>query len=225
MTPAAEQVLALRRAAQPRSTETLDRLGVFYRVEPLIAALVLLALSPLMLAVALTILLLARRSPLVRHRRVGWRGVDLPMLKFRSMWEPKQKWGPVFAIEDVSRAIPIDKAEGDDRITSRFASLCRRFSIDELPQLYHVLRAEMSLVGPRPITQAEIDEHYGDSAEAVLSLRPGLTGLWQMKGRSRLTYAQRRRLDVWLAKHASPGLYLWILFSSIPIVLGGDDAY
>ncbi len=224
MTPAAEQVLALR-SVERRSTETLDRLALFYRVEPLIAALALLALSPLLLAVAVTILLLARRTPLVRHRRVGWRGAELPMLKFRSMWEPKQKWGPVFAIEDVSRAIPADKTEGDDRITSRFAALCRRFSIDELPQLYHVLRGELSLVGPRPITQAELEEHYGDSAEAVLSLRPGLTGLWQMKGRSRLTYAQRRRLDVWLAKHASPGLYLWILLSSIPVVLGGDDAY
>jgi lipopolysaccharide/colanic/teichoic acid biosynthesis glycosyltransferase len=70
-----------------------------------------------------------------------------------------------------------------------------------------------------------LEEHYGRSVEMVLLLRPGLTGLWQMRGRSRLTYAQRRRLDLWLAAHASPGLYLRILLRSIPVILRGQDAY
>jgi lipopolysaccharide/colanic/teichoic acid biosynthesis glycosyltransferase len=151
-------------------------------------------------------------------------GEELPMLKLRSMWEPRQPWGPVFAIENVSDAIPEDKTEDDDRVTSRFAAVCRKFSIDELPQLYHVMRGEMSLVGPRPITRSEMEEHYGVSSELVLTMRPGLTGLWQTKGRSRLTYAQRKRLDVWLARHASAGLYFRILLRTLPCVVTGRDA-
>jgi len=151
-------------------------------------------------------------------------GEELPMLKLRTMWEPRQQAGPLFAIEDVSDAIPEDKTEGDERVTSRFAALCRKFSIDELPQLYHVMRGQMSMVGPRPITRTEMEEHYGLSSEVVLAMRPGLTGLWQTKGRSRLTYAQRKRLDVWLARHASAGLYFRILLRTFPCVITGRDS-
>jgi lipopolysaccharide/colanic/teichoic acid biosynthesis glycosyltransferase len=175
--------------------------------------------------VAAIIAILARRTPLVRHRRVGWHGADLRVLKFRTMWEPNQPWAPLFAIEDVSNTIPVAKNGEDDRITSRFAAWCRKHSIDELPQLYHVVRGEMSFVGPRPITRGELDEHYGSSAEAVLSLRPGLTGLWQLMGRSRLTYSKRKRLDLRLVRCASPGLYFRILFRSVPRVLLGHDAH
>jgi lipopolysaccharide/colanic/teichoic acid biosynthesis glycosyltransferase len=116
------------------------------------------------------------------------------------------------------------KSEDDPRVTSRFASWCRRYSLDELPQLYHIARGEMSFVGPRPITAAELASHYGDDAPEVLSVRPGLTGLWQSLGRNRLTYATRRRLDVWFVRHASPGLYFRILARTIPRVLQGDNA-
>ena len=221
MTPAAEHVLALKRADKPQP----QPLGWVYRMEPVVAAAALVMAGPLLLLVCGVIVVLARRTPLVRHIRVGRFGEELPMLKLRTMWEPRQPWGPLFMIEDVSNAIPADKCEGDDRVTSRFAAWCRRYSIDEIPQLYHVLRGQMSLVGPRPITRAELEEHYGSCAEDVLALRPGLTGLWQTGGRSRLSYAQRRRLDLWLASHASPGLYLRILWRSIPTVLKGSDAF
>lgn len=221
VTPTVEQVLTLKRAAKPRP----NALDSVYRIEPLLAGLALLISLPLLLSACVVIVLLGRRSPLVRHTRVGWRGEKLPLLKLRTMWEPRQPWGPVFAIENVSNSVPVDKSDGDKRVTSRFAAFCRRFSIDELPQLYHVLRGQMSLVGPRPITREELEEHYGDSAGQVLELRPGLTGLWQMKGRNRLSYAQRLRLDVWFATHPSPGLYLRILWRTIPAVLRGSDAY
>ncbi len=220
MTPAAEQIFALKRPAQSRT----QLLRVVYRIEPWIAGLALLAAAPVLLAVSAVIMILAKRTPLVRHTRVGWHGEALPMLKLRTMWEPGQQWGSIFSIEDVSNPVPENKRDGDGRVTSRFATWCRRYSIDEIPQLYHVFRGRMSLVGPRPITRAELDQHYGRSAETVLSLRPGLTGLWQMRGRSRLTYAQRRRLDLWLAAHASTGLYLRILLRSIPVILRGQNA-
>ena len=219
MTPAIEQVLSLETAAPVKS------LRVIYSVEPWIAALALIVLAPALLIVAAIVATLARRTPLVRHRRMGWRGVELPVLKFRTMWEPGQEWGPVLAIEDVSNAIPITKNSEDDRITSPFAKWCRKHSVDELPQLYHVFRGEMSFVGPRPITRGELEEHYGPHAQTVLSLRPGLTGLWQLMGRSRLTYAKRKRLDLRLVRCASPGLYFRIFFRSVPRVLRGHDAH
>ncbi len=121
--------------------------------------------------------------------------------------------------------MPGSKASRDARVNSRFAAFCRRYSLDELPQLYHVARGEMSLVGPRPITLVELEDHYGACAEEVLSLRPGLTGLWQVMGRSRLTYARRKRLDLLLVRRASASLYFRILLRSIPCVLSGRDAY
>ncbi len=219
MTPAIEQIRTLDTPAPVKS------LRVIYLVEPWIAALALAVLAPAMVIVAAMIALLARRTPLVRHWRMGWRGTDLPVLKFRTMWEPRQKWGRLFAIEDVSNAIPVTKNGEDDRITSRFAKWCRKHSVDELPQLYHVVRGEMSFVGPRPITRGELEEHYGPHANTVLSLRPGLTGLWQLMGRSRLSYSKRKRLDLRLVRCASPGLYFRIFFRSVPRVLRGHDAH
>ncbi len=219
MTPVIERALPLE-AATP-----VDSLRSIYRIEPWIAAVALIVVAPVLLVIASIIAMLARRTPLIRHRRVGWRGAELPVLKLRTMWEPNQKWATLFAIEEVSNTIPTTKDGEDDRVSSRLAAWCRKHSIDELPQLYHIVRGEMSFVGPRPITRGELEEHYGTCMETVLSLRPGLTGLWQMMGRSRLTYAERKRLDLMLARGASPGLYFRILFSSVPKVLWGHDAH
>jgi len=146
------------------------------------------------------------------------------MLKFRTMWDPAIVRAQRFTIESVSGFVPASKLAADDRVKSRFAAFCRRHSLDELPQLYHVMRGEMSLVGPRPITQEEIRDYYGESSEEILSMRPGLTGLWQVRGRSRLSYERRRRLDLLLVRRASASLYLAILLRSIPGVLTGRDA-
>ncbi len=121
--------------------------------------------------------------------------------------------------------VPAEKTVGDPRVTSRFAAWCRRHSLDELPQLFNVARGEMSFVGPRPITRAELERYYGKSAEEVLSLRPGLVGLWQVMGRNRLSYRQRRRLDVFLVRRISVRLYARILLRTVPLILVGEGAY
>jgi lipopolysaccharide/colanic/teichoic acid biosynthesis glycosyltransferase len=202
---------------------------VFTRAERILAALALVILAPILIVIAITILVLSRRNPLIRHNRVGWRGRPLAMLKFRTMWDPAKvplisTKGRRFAIESVSGYVPISKLVVDDRVKSRFAAFCRRHSLDELPQLYHVVRGEMSLVGPRPITREEMHDYYGASSDEILSVRPGLTGLWQVRGRSRLSYERRRRLDLLLVRRASPDLYLAILLRSIPGILTGRDA-
>jgi lipopolysaccharide/colanic/teichoic acid biosynthesis glycosyltransferase len=174
--------------------------------------------------IALAVAILSRRSPLVSHKRVGWRGAPLPMLKFRTMWKAGEPSCGPLVIEDVSDSVPTSKDAGDPRVTSRFAAFCRRFSLDELPQLYHVARGEMSFVGPRPITLAELETYYGDCADEVVSLRPGLTGLWQIGGRSHLSYEERTQLDLMLVRKFSPDVYFSILLRSIPKVLTGSGA-
>jgi exopolysaccharide production protein ExoY len=196
-----------------------------YKVEPIVAAFALVAMLPVTLALGIIIAALSRRSPLIRHTRVGWRGTSLAMLKFRTMWNSDMPTARVALIEDVADAVPHSKVKHDPRVRSRFAALCRRYSLDELPQIYHVARGEMSFVGPRPITRRELETYYGPYTVEVLRLRPGITGLWQILGRNRLTYVRRRRLDVLLARRASPYLYFRILLRSIPKVLGGYDAY
>jgi lipopolysaccharide/colanic/teichoic acid biosynthesis glycosyltransferase len=199
-------------------------LRLIYGIEPFIAAAALFLLTPVVLTIAITVAILSRRSPLVSHTRVGWHGEPLPMLKFRTMWTGGESLCGGWLIEDVSDRVPTSKNAGDPRVTSRFAAFCRRFSLDELPQFYHVACGEMSLVGPRPITLAELETWYGDCADEVVSLRPGMTGLWQITGRNALSYEERKRLDLLLVREASPGLYFSILLRSVPKVLIGTGA-
>ena len=200
-------------------------LRLFYRIEPFFAAMLAVLLAPVAAIIGLIILFLSRRSPLVRHRRVGWKGEELRVLKFRTMWSTGTGSGPRFAIEDLPEMDHFVKTENDDRVAGRFAAWCRRYSLDEIPQLAHIICGKMSFVGPRPITRAELNLHYRDCAAEVLALRPGLTGLWQVMGRNRLSYAQRRRLDLWLVRRASPRLLLALLIKTLPRVLRGEGAY
>jgi lipopolysaccharide/colanic/teichoic acid biosynthesis glycosyltransferase len=194
-----------------------------------IAAVGLLLLAlPLLGICALALWVLFGRTPLIAHRRVGWRGSPLWMLKFRTM-----RPGPAQAGAWSERVIeridddrgPEQKSASDSRVAGRFARFCRRHSIDELPQLWHVISGEMSLVGPRPVTQRELDRHYGRFAAEVLEARPGLAGLWQISGRNRLTYEERCRLDLRLVRERSVGLYAAILLRTLPEVLRGKNSW
>jgi exopolysaccharide production protein ExoY len=202
-------------------------------IEQLIGIAAVIVLSPFLAAIALAIFILSRRAPMVAHRRLGRDGRPFWMLKFRTMWNGRdQPHGagdrnrPRGFIERLrGETVPEIKTNQDPRVTSPFASFCRKHSIDELPQLWHVAIGEMSLVGPRPMTPSEWAKYYGDSAAEVLQLKPGLSGLWQTRGRNRLTYRQRRRLDIFLARHYCLLLYLRILGQTVPRVLAGRDAW
>lgn len=182
---------------------------------------------PLMIAVAIVIMALSRRSPLIAHRRVGYRGKEIWVLKLRTMWsrvsEAPQLWPPIERLATV--AAPAFKPRRDARVTSHFAALCRKYSIDELPQLWNVITGSMALLGPRPLTKDELAEYYNCDSVYLLSVKPGITGLWQVRGRSRLTYRQRRRLDLFLLNHWSLGLYTRIVRATISNVLTGRDAW
>jgi len=193
--------------------------------ERLGALLLLLSLSPVLLLSAAILGLLSGRTPLIAHRRVGWRGTTLWMWKLRTMWDSQtpRRSGWIEHIDDQTG--PSQKHERDGRVRSRFARFCRKHAIDELPQLVHVLRGEMSLVGPRPLTATELRHHYGASAGEVLEAKPGLAGLWQISGRSRLSYAERRRLDLLLVRRRTLTLYLRIVLRTIPEVWSGRNSW
>jgi lipopolysaccharide/colanic/teichoic acid biosynthesis glycosyltransferase len=193
---------------------------------------VLLVLAMPLLALLTTVVWLAsgRRSPLVAHRRVGLHGSTFWMLKFRTMWPPSGKGGAAGKrwIERVESPgeIPLVKPRKDPRVNNRFAAWCRIHSLDELPQLWHVATGAMSLVGPRPLTEWEVRTYYGEPRSAsLLSVRPGITGLWQVKGRNELTYAQRRRLDLLLVRKYGFALYVRILCWTLPRLLSGRGAW
>jgi lipopolysaccharide/colanic/teichoic acid biosynthesis glycosyltransferase len=201
-----------------------------FAIEQLIGLVAFLVLAPFLAVIAAVIFILSRRAPLVAHRRLGLHGVPFWMLKFRTMWASDRGARRRIRITSAlierlqGETVPEVKTGDDPRVTSGFARFCRKHSIDELPQLWHVARGEMSLVGPRPVTAEEWARYYGESAAEVLRLKPGLSGLWQTRGRNRLTYRQRRRLDIFLARHYCLLLYLRILGATVPRVLAGRDA-
>ena len=207
-----------------RETTLWLALSVLERVA---ALLVLVVLFPFLSIIAIAIACLSRTSPLIAHRRLGLGGSPFWVLKFRTMWGRRARPAKRFALVEhiVDEAGPRAKGAGDARISSRFARFCRRHSIDELPQLLHVVRGEMSLVGPRPITASEWKLHYRSAAAEVLGVKPGLSGLWQTMGRSRLTYEQRRNLDLALVRNRSPKLYFQILLWTLPEIWNGRNSW
>ena len=178
----------------------------------------------------LAVRMLSGRSPLIAHRRLGLNGEPFWTIKLRTMWEtgddpPRARKTPGWIEYLTDTDVPTIKGAPDPRVTSRLAAFCRRYSVDELPQLLQVVTGRLSLVGPRPLTSQELDVYYGADRTEVLSVRPGLTGLWQVMGRNRLTYPQRLRLDLFFVRKRGLGLYLRILLRTPRRVFSGRDAW
>jgi Undecaprenyl-phosphate galactose phosphotransferase WbaP len=177
-----------RKALFPIAKRALDIIG---------AGVGLLLLAPFFLIVALMVR--ADGGPaFFAHQRVGRGGKLFGCLKFRSMVIDSQaRLETLLANDPAARAEweATRKLKNDPRIT-RIGRFLRSTSLDELPQLINVLRGEMSLVGPRPVQEAEIDRYYGASAAHYMAVRPGITGLWQVSGRSETSYESRVALDV-----------------------------
>jgi exopolysaccharide production protein ExoY len=193
--------------------------------ERIASVAILTALSPLVAASALAVAVVSRRSPFIAHRRVGWRGETLWMIKLRTMWDAESRSASRWIERIGDGSYAGDKHPADPRVPNWFARFCRRHSIDEIPQLLHVIRGQMSLVGPRPATLEELRRHYGADAEELLQVKPGMAGLWQISGRNRLTYAERKKLDLKYVRERSARMYLKILLRTIPEVLTGTNTW
>jgi lipopolysaccharide/colanic/teichoic acid biosynthesis glycosyltransferase len=160
-----------------------------------------------------------------RHRRVGRGGVHFDCLKFRTMVVGADKvLKQVLARNPELRRewMRSQKLRKDPRIT-RVGAFLRRTSLDELPQLWNVIRGDMSLVGPRPVVKEELPK-YGRQVRHYLSVTPGVTGLWQVMGRNTTTYKRRVALDAYYARKQSLWLDVRILMKTLSVVIAGHGA-
>jgi exopolysaccharide production protein ExoY len=183
-------------------------------------------LSPLLLLCFAACLLSSPGPALFGHRRVGFQGKYFRCLKFRTMVINGDE-----CLEDYLAANPAAKTEWESTRKLRFdprvtaiGSLLRKTSLDEIPQLFNVLRGDMSIVGPRPVTEDEL-ARYSTSVRNYLVCRPGITGLWQVSGRSGTTYRKRVAFDSYYARHWSIFLDVKIIIATIPALLDSDNAY
>ncbi len=195
-------------------------------IDVTIAALMLLFLSPLFFTVAAISILTSRGPVFFGHVRVGRDGRSFKCWKFRSMVVDAE--ARLQALLDSSPAARAEwasdhKLKVDPRITP-FGAFLRKTSLDELPQFWNVIKGEMSLVGPRPIVRSEIPK-YGRRYALYCSVKPGVTGLWQVSGRSDASYRKRVALDSLYARRKSVGLDLWILLATVPAVILAKGSY
>ena len=199
------------------STAPHDELVLFVRrsVELVLASLLLLLLSPLLVAIAIAIKLDSPGPVLFRQLRCGLHGRPFTFLKFRSMRVDaealKKQLAPYNEMDG-----PAFKMTNDPRVTP-LGRFLRRTSLDELPQLMNIVKGEMSLVGPRPVVPDELDL-YGAARVYYLQVRPGLTGLWQISGRNDVDYERRVSLDTWYVRNWTLWSDVLILFRTLLIV-------
>ena len=166
------------------------------------------------------------KAPVFAHRRYGRGGRTFLCFKFRSMAaDAKVRLARLLATDPAARAewARDHKLRHDPRVT-RLGNFMRKTSLDELPQLFNVLRGEMSFVGPRPIVAAEV-ARYGRYFRAYCSVRPGITGIWQISGRNDTGYRRRVAMDSLLARRLTPRLYAEVLIGTARSVLTGKGAY
>lgn len=190
--------------------------------------LALLATSPIFLLTALLIFITTRSAKVIySHERIGRDFKPFRCYKFRTMRPDSDK-----LLRNLLEKNPLMKKEweekrklqNDPRIT-RLGKFLRKTSLDELPQFWNVLKGDLSVVGPRPVVREEIEKYFGGKAKKIFSIRPGITGLWQTSGRSRLSYSHRLALDEKYVDSLSLRQDLKLILKTIPEMINYKDAY
>ena len=193
----------------------------------LFSASVLLFLSPLYLLIALLIKTNSKGKVFYNQKRIGRGGKPFNCYKFRTMYSDADERLNMILCEDRARKTEWElkhKLTDDPRITP-IGIFLRKTSLDELPQFWNVIRGDLSVVGPRPVVQEEINKHFGVKAYKILSIRPGITGLWQVSGRNDISYEERVKLDEdYIDKH-SMLLDMKLILKTLPVMLVRKGAY
>jgi lipopolysaccharide/colanic/teichoic acid biosynthesis glycosyltransferase len=215
------QQIQLDRAID-RGNVTLRNRAVHRAFDVVGATLLLLMTAPALLVVMLSVVCTSRGGALFRQTRVGRQGVMFTVLKFRTMHVDGDSLRHELRSLDEGNGV-LFKIRRDPRVTP-VGRVLRRLSLDELPQLINVLRGEMSLVGPRPALPDEVARYDAVERRRLLT-KPGMTGLWQVSGRSDLSWAQSVELDLHYVRHADLWLDLRILLLTVRAVLTGRGAY
>lgn len=212
-----------------RATKFMTSFSKFIKIslDYILSLLGIIILSPLLIFLWICIYVNDPGPVIFKHMRVGKEGIEFPCYKFRTMVvnseevlakildsdpEALEEWETTF------------KLKHDPRVT-KLGQFMRKTSLDELPQLLNVLKGEMSLVGPRPVIKEEIANYYVGHEQDYYSVRPGITGLWQVSGRNELSYEERVNLDSWYVQNWSLGLDAKILIKTIAVVIGRRGAY
>lgn len=185
-----------------------------------VALFAMILLAPVLLGVAIAVAISSGAPVLFRHQRIGLHGRPFYCCKFRTMQkDAEERLRQLLESSEETRMLWLrdQKLQHDPRITP-IGRFLRVSSLDELPQLWNVLVGDMSLVGPRPITDAE-SARYGRYFAYYIRVRPGITGLWQVSGRNGVSYRRRVAMDVAYTKSQSLGLYFKILLFTVPAVL------
>ena len=221
-------------SAPPPPTRVSHRVGLsatgfaLKRVFDLWSVLVILALFGwLMVIIAVMVRMSGGKKVIYGHTRVGRNGVPFKCLKFRSMVSNSDEVLRNLLETDADARAQWErdfKLKNDPRIT-KIGRFIRKTSLDELPQLWNVAKGEMSIVGPRPVVQAEFEQYYGDAKEHYLSVPPGLTGLWQVSGRNDLDYATRVELDKQYVENSNVFRDFMIVMRTVKVMVIKRGAY
>ncbi len=192
-----------------------------------LASILMLLYVPLLVSVLIAVRLESPGPLFFRQRRMGRAGKPFSCIKIRTMYPDADERLKRFFQEHPSREDEwrrFAKVRGNDPRVTRVGRLLRRFSIDEVPQLWNILRGEMSVIGPRPYLEEEVD-NMGGARAIITSVHPGLTGLWQVSGRNELSFRERVEMDEYYVRNWTLGLDLWILLQTVRVVLTGRGAY
>ena len=182
----------------------------------------LIILSPIFLIIAIIIKLDSKGPVFFVHSRIGEKGKPIGIYKFRTMVTNAEELIKKFTPEQKEEFEKNFKLENDPRVT-KIGNFLRKTSLDELPQILNILKGELSIIGPRPIVQAEL-EKYGDDKEKFLSVKPGLTGYWAANGRSDISYEERIQMELYYVDNMSFGLDIKIFFKTILAVIKKEGA-
>lgn len=198
------------------------------RLFDILFTLFVLALtSPLLLFCAIAIAITSKGPIIYGHQRIGRGGKPFTCYKFRTMYPDADHRLKMLLASDPAIKEEWDqnhKLKDDPRVTV-IGRFLRKTSLDEFPQFWNVLKGDLSVVGPRPVVKEELIKFYGKNAAIVLQIKPGLTGLWQVSGRSQTSYERRVQLDVEYVKRSGFWFDLWLVLKTIPALLFSKGAY
>ncbi len=196
---------------------------VVKRIADIIGGIIgLILLSPVFLIIAICIKIDSKGPVIFAHKRIGKKGKEFNMYKFRSMYENAEEMIENFSEEQKTEWQEKFKLENDPRIT-KVGKFLRKTSLDELPQIVNIIKGDLSIIGPRPIVDEELKK-YGKNKEKFLSITPGLTGYWQANGRSNTSYEERMQMELYYIDNQSLLLDIKIFFKTIVSVFKKEGA-
>ena len=197
-------------------------------VDIILSLIILSMVFPLFFIIPILIKLTDKGPIFYKQKRIGYKGKPFFIIKFRTMYPDAEKRLKEILEKDPKAREQWEKTwklRNDPRITP-IGKLLRKTSLDELPQFFNVLKGEMSVVGPRPVVEEELKKFYKDKAKYYISVKPGITGYWQVEGRSDIKdYEKRVEMDVWYVKNMSLWLDLKIIFKTLWVMLTRKGAY